>query len=109
VEQVDEVSEHNKKTERDIGHMTLEALGRQYAAEADNLEGLIASCDARRHIAIRAGESKEAQRLEKLMELHTQQQRDLLELSAWLRHYYDDSSGDSQRNQTQASAGVCVA
>jgi hypothetical protein len=60
--------------------MTLEALGRQYAAEVDNLEGLIASCDARRRIAIRAGESQEAQRLEKLMELHTQQQRDLLEI-----------------------------
>jgi hypothetical protein len=88
--------------------MTLEALGRQYAAEVDNLEGLIASCDARRHIAIRAGESKEAQRLEKLMELHTQQQKDLLELSAWLRHYYDDSPGDSQGEQAQASAGVCV-
>ena len=87
--------------------MTLEALGRQYAAEADNLEGLIASCGERRRIAIRAGESKEAQRLEKLMELHTRQQKDLLELSAWLWHYYDKPGGDSQEEPTQASAGVC--
>ena len=72
--------------------MTLEALGRQYAAEADNLEGLIASCDERRRIAIRAGDSPEAQRLEKLAELHKQQQNDLMQISAWLRHYYDDST-----------------
>ncbi|MCL1952996.1 MAG: hypothetical protein FWF60_09235 [Oscillospiraceae bacterium] len=71
--------------------MTLEALGRQYAAEADNLEGLIASCDERRRIAIRAGDSKEAHRLEDLAERHTLQRDDLLEIAANLRHYYDDS------------------
>jgi len=69
--------------------MTLEALGRQYAAEADNLEGLIASCNERRRIAIRAGESREAHRQEDLAEQHTLQRNDLLEIAAHLKNYYE--------------------
>jgi len=80
--------------------MTLEALGRQYAAEADNLERLIASCNERRRIAIRAGESKEAHRLEDLAEQHTLQRNDLLQIAAHLRHYYDDS-GDGPEQTTK--------
>jgi len=80
--------------------MTLETLGRQYATEVDNLEGLITSCSERRRIAIRAGNSPEAQRQERLAELHTQQRSDLLQLAAWLKHYYDDSTGgDDGENQ----------
>jgi hypothetical protein len=69
--------------------MTLEALGRQYAAEADNLERLAESCKERRRAAMRDGNSREAHRQEKLADLHTQQQKDLLKLAAWLKHYYD--------------------
>jgi len=73
--------------------MTLEALGRQYASEADKLAGMIEDCRERRRAAISAGNSPEAQRQERLAELHTQQQSDLLQLAAWLKHYYDDSTG----------------
>lgn len=69
--------------------MTLEALGLQYAAEADNLTGLIESCKDRRRAAIRAGNSGEAKRQEFMAESHAQQQRDILHIAAHLRHYYD--------------------
>jgi len=88
--------------------MTLEALGRQYAAEADNLEGLIASCNARRRIAIRAGESKEARRLEDLAERHTLQRNDLLEIAACLRHYYDDSGDGRKQPKTMKGNWVHI-
>jgi hypothetical protein len=83
--------------------MTLETLGRQYAAEADTLEGMIASCNERRRFAIRAGDSKEAHRQEKLAELHTQQQKDLLKLAAWLKHYYGDSGDEAPREEPTTS------
>ena len=79
--------------------MTLEALGRQYAAEADNLSGLIASCNERRRAAMREGNRPEAHRQDKIAEQHAQQQKDLLEIAAHLRHYYDDSS-EEQTQQT---------
>jgi hypothetical protein len=85
--------------------MTLEALGRQYAAEADNLTGLIASCEERRQAAMRDGNSPEAHRQEKVAELHTQQQKDLLQIAANLRHYYDDS-GDGREHQANAGGSV---
>ncbi|MDR0531894.1 MAG: hypothetical protein LBG83_07520 [Oscillospiraceae bacterium] len=70
---------------------TLEELGAQYAAEADNLEAMIFACKERRRFAIQGGNSAEANRLEQLMELHAQQRNDLLRLSVWLRHYYGES------------------
>ncbi|MCL2298722.1 MAG: hypothetical protein FWC27_01070 [Firmicutes bacterium] len=67
---------------------TLKTLGEQYAKEADNLERMIKACGERRRFAVSGGDSAEAQRQERLMELHGQQRADLLQLSAWLRHYY---------------------
>jgi len=69
--------------------ITLAALGAQYAAEVDNLEKMIAACKERRRFAIAGGNSKEAQRLERLAEMHTQQRRDMLQLSVLMRHYYE--------------------
>ena len=68
-------------------------LGAQYAAEADNLEQMITARKERRRFAIQGGNSKEAQRLERLEELHKQQRKDLLQLVATLRHYYDAAEG----------------
>ena len=68
-------------------------LGEQYAAEADNLEAMITACRERRLFAMRGGDSAEAQRQERLLELHTQQRGDLLRLSVWLRHYYREAKG----------------
>ena len=73
---------------------SLAALGEQYAAEADNLEHMITACKERRRFAMRGGNSMEAQRQERLAELHAQQRSDLLRLSVWLRHYYGE-----QQNQ----------
>ena len=67
---------------------SLYMLGKQYAAEADNLEQMVTACRERKRFAMRGGNSAEAQRQERLIELHTQQRNDLLRLSAWLRHYY---------------------
>ena len=71
-----------------MDEMSLKTLGEQYAREADNLDRMIAACKERRRFAISGGNSAEAQRQEKLMELHGQQRADLLQLSVWLRHYY---------------------
>jgi len=81
--------------------MTLEALGRQYAAEADNLTGLIANCDDRRRAALRDGNRPKAHRQNKIAEQHAQQQEDLLEIAAHLRHYYDDSSEETLQTTTK--------
>ena len=51
---------------------SLAALGAQYAADADNLEQMITACRERRRFAMKDGNSKEAQRLERLEELHKQ-------------------------------------
>ena len=72
---------------------SLSTLGEQYAAEADNLEQMITACKERQRFAMRGGDSAEAQRQERLIELHTQQRSDLLQLSAWLRHYYRTGDG----------------
>ncbi|MCL1952690.1 MAG: hypothetical protein FWF60_07670, partial [Oscillospiraceae bacterium] len=69
---------------------SLKALGEQYAREADNLDRMIKACGERRRFAVSGGNSAEAQRQERLLELHSQQRADLLRLSAWLRHYYGD-------------------
>jgi len=74
--------------------MTLEALGRQYAAEADNLAGMIESCKERRGAALSAGNSSEAIRQESLAESHELQRNDLLEIAAHLKHYYNESGGE---------------
>jgi len=59
---------------------SLAALGKQYAAEADNLERMITACRERKRFAMRGGNSGEAQRQERLAELHAQQRSDLLRL-----------------------------
>jgi hypothetical protein len=85
--------------------MSLTALGEQYAREADNLEMMITACRERRRFAISGGNSAEAQRQEKLMELHGQQRADLLRLSVWLRRYY----GNEERRQADARHQSCIA
>ena len=78
------------KGEANMDQASLAALGALYAAEADNLEQMIAACKERRRFAIAGGNSKEAQRLERLAELHAQR-ADLLKLAAWMKRYYDKS------------------
>jgi len=87
---------------------SLKALGEQYAREADNLDKMITACKERRRFAISGGNSAEAQRQEKLMELHGQQRADLLQLSAWLRHYYRADEEDEGRG-TYARHQSCIA
>ena len=82
--------------------MTLEALGRQYAAEADNLAGMIESCKERRGAALSAGDSSEAIRQENLAELHEQQRNDLLQLAAWLKNYYEPGT-EAEREEEQST------
>jgi len=91
-----------------MNETSLKALGEQYAREADNLEKMITACKERRRFAISGGNSAEAQRQEKLMELHGQQRADLLQLSAWLRHYYRSSETDRGRG-THARHQSCTA
>ena len=67
----------------------LRVLGEQYSREADNLYALIRACRERRRAALARGNGPEAQRQERLIELHTQQRADLLQLVAWLRHYLE--------------------
>ena len=83
--------------------MSLAALGEQYAAEADNLERMIVACRERRRFAIRGGNSLEAQRQERLAELHAQQRSDLLRLSVWLRHYYRNQDTGSRSQERRIS------
>ena len=79
---------------------TLGELGEQYAAEADNLEAMITACRERRHFAMQDGDSAEARRQERLMEMHAQQRGDLLRLSVWLRHYYQKTS-ENQKGESE--------
>jgi len=72
--------------------MTLHELGRQYAAEADNLAGLIASCSKRQRAALRAGTKSEARRQDIIANYHASQQEDVLQIAHWLLHYHDDVS-----------------
>ena len=67
---------------------SLRDMGLRYAEEADKLEQMIVACRERKRFAMRGGNSGEAQRQERLVELHTQQRNDLIRLSAWLRSYY---------------------
>jgi len=87
---------------------SLKALGEQYAREADNLDKMITACKERRRFAISGGNSAEAQRQEKLMELHGQQRADLLRLSVWLRHYYKSNETDEGR-EARACHQSCIA
>ena len=80
--------------------MDLYTLGKQYAAEADNLERMITACKERKRFAMRGGNSAEAQRQERLIELHTQQRGDLLRLSVWLRRYYDSSGAAEEETKS---------
>jgi hypothetical protein len=87
---------------------SLKALGEQYAREADSLDRMITACKERRRFAISGGNSAEAQRQEKLMELHGQQRADLLQLSVWLRHYYNEPDGMKGR-EAHARHQSCIA
>ena len=89
---------------------SLKALGEQYAREADNLEKMIRACGERRRFAISGGNSAEAQRQERLMELHSQQRADLLQLSVWLRHYYGSNELETaERRRADACHQSCSA
>ncbi|MDR2752850.1 MAG: hypothetical protein LBB50_00895 [Oscillospiraceae bacterium] len=95
-----------------MGQDSLRALGEQYAAEADKLSEMIKACKERRRFAIGRGNAAEAQRLERLAELHNQQRSDLLRLSAWLRHYYDTSPEENleqKRRSAHADYYGCIA
>ena len=70
---------------------SLYSMGKQYAVEADKLEQMITSCKERKRFAMRGGNSSEAARQERLIELHTQQRNDLLRLSVWLCNYYSET------------------
>ncbi|MCL2106672.1 MAG: hypothetical protein FWH26_06420 [Oscillospiraceae bacterium] len=70
------------------GACSLEDLGRQYAREAEVLDGLIEACRQRRRFAMRSGNAAEAQRQERLMELHQGQRNDLRRIAVWLKRYY---------------------
>ena len=88
---------------------SLKALGEQYAREADTLEKMITACKERRRFAIGGGNSAEAQRQEKLMELHSQQRADLLQLSVWLRSYYGPEEPNSEGREPHARHQSCIA
>ena len=91
---------------------SLKALGEQYAKEADNLDRIIKACGERRRFAISGGNSAEAQRQERLMELHAQQRADLLQLSAWLRHYYrakENEADTAKGGEADARHQSCIA
>ena len=77
---------------------SLHDMGKQYSMEADNLEQMITACKERKRFAMRGGNHAEAQRQERLIELHIQQRNDLVRLSAWLRSYY--SHGDEPELHT---------
>ncbi len=79
---------------------SLAEIGERYAEEAQQLETLVAACRDRRRLALMRGHSAEAARQERLIELHTRQRGDLLQLSHWLRHYYDHKGvqGDSSNS-----------
>jgi len=88
---------------------TLDELGKQYAVEADNLDAMITACRERRRFAMQGGDSAEAQRQERLMEMHAQQRGDLLRLSVWLRHYYQNAGENQKGGLRYAEHHSCVA
>lgn len=95
-----------------MDELSLKELGDQYAKEADNLEWMISACKERRRFAMQGGNSAEAQRQERIMELHRQQRNDLLQLSVWLRHYYTpDLQGpdDMKGRNANAHHQSCIA
>ena len=83
---------------------SLDRLGKQYAEEADTLENIITACRQRKRFAMQGGNSEEAQRQERLIDLHTQQRNDLLRLSVWLRHYYDRMEHEQENEQNGGEA-----
>jgi len=83
-----------------MNQASLYDMGKQYATEADNLAQMITACKERKRFAMRGGNSAEAQRQERLIELHTQQRNDLIRLSAWLRNYYGDGNIMIQKGET---------
>jgi len=93
-----------------MDEMSLKALGEQYAKEAENLDRMIKACGERRRFAVSGGNSAEAQRQERLIELHSQQRADLLRLSVWLRYYYKAAEPDEMEGrQMNACHQSCIA
>lgn len=72
----------------EIGKISLEELGRQYIAEAKNIQELIRGCQQRRRRANEYGIHKEAARCAQLIEAYRAQRQDLLEIGARLCNYY---------------------
>ena len=83
-----------------MNQTSLHDMGKQYAAEADTLEQMITACRERKRFAMRGGNSAEATRQERLIELHTQQRNDLIRLSAWLRSYYKEKGESHEKHQS---------
>jgi len=90
-------------------HISLYAMGKCYAQEADALRQMIVACKERKRFAMRGGNSNEAARQERLIELHTQQRNDLLHLSAQLRNYYEDSPHIIEKGDANESNHSCIA
>ena len=84
-------------------NLSLYDMGKQYAAEADNLEEMIAACRERKRLAMRCGNSPEAHRQERLIELHTQQRNDIVRISVWLRNYYHKKGETNEKHQSDAA------
>lgn len=88
---------------------SLHSMGMQYAQEAKNIENMIIACKERKRFAMCGGNSTEATRQERLIELHTQQRNDLLRLSAWLRNYYANSPHVIEKGEMHEKHQSCIA
>ena len=71
-----------------MNETSLHDLGAQYAKDVEALNEMIASCRQRKRLAWKRGDNEEVQRQERLIELHTEQRRDLMHISGRLRGYY---------------------
>jgi hypothetical protein len=86
---------------------SLAEIGARYAEEARQLGEMIGACRERRQQALMRGQSAEALRQERLIELHTRQQGDVLQLSHWLRHYYDHEKTEEAEYAEYRSDAAC--
>ena len=81
--------------------LSLHSMGIQFAQEAEHVMQMITACKERKRFAMAGGNSTEAARQERLMELHMQQRKELLRLAAKLRNYYDqDSVNNTKEGET---------
>jgi hypothetical protein len=93
---VADFSQQAARPERGDSPMSMQELADAYCAEAKNLEALISW--QRKRATGRLGDSNETRRLERLIELHTQQRNDLLRLSGWMRGYYSHEMAGEQND-----------